>query len=755
MGSRRGSFGLQRGPLLLAGMPLKALAAFLTLLVALAAGTSLLLSSQKRKQEESWKLRLASMAADRTSAITNWIQERRNDADVIASYPTVRRVLAPAVSPAPPDEEADHRLHLKLLLHNARSGQGLLGVYLLDNSGKVVASSEGSPALGPNCLLEARQSLAEGQPRMVDLHREADGKLAIAFHSIVFGPAGAGSAGGRPSAAGLVVVVADPETGLYPIIRREPTYTRTGETLLARKEGGRILFLTPLRHSPTPPMSLSLPWESPGLAAKRAIEGAEEIGRFVDYRGHPVLAATRRVPGTPWGLVVKVDAEEALAPFYRLRLAAVLSAGSLFLLILSLAAFLWRGQETRHLRELARKDQRYRLLSQEVTDIVLFAALDGSILEVNGAAERVYGYTRDEFSRMNVRDLRAPQTLSDLEEQLKQVRLSGNLRYVTTHVRKDGSEFPVEVSAHVAALEGEQVQFAIVRDITERKQAEGELRRLNETLEERIRLRTAAIEAASREMEEFTYAVSHDLGAPLRSIDGWSLALLEDYPGSLDDTALGYLSTIRAEVQRMGRQIDGLLGLSRVTRAELGSEQVDLSALAGSVVTQCRREEPERSVEFVVTPGLSATGDKHLLRILLDHLLGNALKFTRGRDSARIEFGVVTPLVNSEELVMENVEFKAENEESGMRDSEGLGSAPNPQPPAPVFFVRDNGAGFDMAYASKLFVPFQRLHGIEQFPGVGIGLATVRRIVHRHGGRVWAEGETGKGATFYFTLGNS
>ena len=228
------------------------------------------------------------------------------------------------------------------------------------------------------------------------------------------------------------------------------------------------------------------------------------------------------------------------------------------------------------------------------------------------------------------------------------------------------------------------------------------------------------LEATNRELEAFSYSVSHDLRAPLRSIDGFSQILLEDYADELDEDGKDFLSRVRAATQRMGRLIDDLLGLSRVTRGTMNRERVNLSALAEEVAEDLREARPERTVEFSAQEGREVWGDSRLLRVALENLIGNAWKFTEKEPEARVEFGV------DEELSRKGR--------------------------VPVYYVRDNGAGFEMAYADKLFGAFQRLHGSDEFEGTGIGLATVQRIVHRHGGRVWAEGEVGRGATFYFTL---
>lgn len=284
----------------------------------------------------------------------------------------------------------------------------------------------------------------------------------------------------------------------------------------------------------------------------------------------------------------------------------------------------------------------------------------------------------------------------------------------------------------------------LLMNILERKRAEDALKQAHDELEIRVKERTSELntkkedlqenqkallnlvedlngvtsqlEATNKELEAFSYSVSHDLRAPLRAIEGFSQALLEDYTERLDEQGRDYLNRVCGATQKMSQLIDAMLSLSRLTRGVMKREAVDLSALARTIADELQKTQPDREVEFVIAEGVTANGDATMLRIVLENFLGNAWKFTGKHPSARIEFGV------------KQVDGKA------------------------AYFVRDDGAGFDIAYADKLFTAFQRLHTEAEFPGIGIGLATVQRIIHRHGGRVWAEGEVEKGATFYFTI---
>jgi PAS domain S-box-containing protein len=347
-------------------------------------------------------------------------------------------------------------------------------------------------------------------------------------------------------------------------------------------------------------------------------------------------------------------------------------------------------------------------------DLLCIANTDSYFLRLNPAWERILGYSREELTAKRFLDfvhpddlLRTQEAVSVQESQQRVIAFENRYRC------KDGTYRWLEWSSVPAG----NLIYAAARDITERKRAEAEVFALNTELEQRVRDRTAQLEAANRELEAFAYSVSHDLRAPLRAMDGFSGVLLSSQRARLDEQGQHYLDRIQEAACRMGLLIDDLLKLSRVSRGALERTRVDLGALAGEIAAELRARDPLRQAEFAIEEGMIVEGDARLLRIALENLLGNAWKFTGPRPAARIEVGAM--------------------EDDGDR----------------VYHVRDNGVGFDMAYASKLFAPFQRLHGMQEFPGTGIGLATVQRIVARHGGRVWARAEVSGGATFSFTLG--
>lgn len=367
-----------------------------------------------------------------------------------------------------------------------------------------------------------------------------------------------------------------------------------------------------------------------------------------------------------------------------------------------------------------RSEEYWRALLEQSTDLIAVLGADATIRYLSPSVSRLLGHAPTDWLGRSAFELIHPDDVASVATALQ----AGSAHHDTGEslvfrVRHRDGSYRLFEGTDTNLLENEAVSGIVVNlhDITDRREAEQRVRKLNAELEHRVRERTAQLEAANAELETFSYSVSHDLRAPLRRLQGFATALLEDHGDALQDGARHHLERLQHSAQCMEDLIVALLGLSRVTQGELHACRVDLTALAADIIAELRRAQPRDNMQVVIAPGLTLHGDLRLVRIALENLLGNAWKYTSRHAAARIELGV-------------------------LRDPNG-----------DVYFVRDDGAGFDPAYADKLFGPFQRLHGAGEFEGAGIGLATVQRIIHRHGGRIWADAAVERGATFYFTVG--
>ncbi|GFE60428.1 PAS domain S-box protein [Geobacter sp. AOG2] len=371
---------------------------------------------------------------------------------------------------------------------------------------------------------------------------------------------------------------------------------------------------------------------------------------------------------------------------------------------------------------LREREEQYRILFERAPDSILLIGTEGNeagrIIAANKAAANQHGYTVEELCGMSINDLNTPESNETAPDWMGRIFNGQWITFESWHFRKDGARFPLEVHAGPVRLNGKNYVLGFDRDITSRKLAEEtdhmhmeQIRQLNTELARQAN----GLEAANSELEAFNYSVSHDLRGPLTRISGYSQLILED-ESTLDPQVRSYVTRIYESSCWLNEMIDAMLRLAQLARSEFQPQQVDLSGIVASLAAECGAMEPQRRAEVVIAPDVTAVGDLRLLRILLTNLFNNAWKYTAYSTSPRIEFGVLND-----------------------------GSAP-------VFYISDTGAGFDMKDADRLFRVFTRLHDPSQFAGSGIGLATVQRIVNRHGGKIWAEGEPQKGATFYFTL---
>ena len=373
----------------------------------------------------------------------------------------------------------------------------------------------------------------------------------------------------------------------------------------------------------------------------------------------------------------------------------------------------------RAMHERAKAAEKLDRLLGSMPDALVIIDAEGRIIGSNAHTEKLFGYSDRELQGERMA-LLVPERFRQTQRQYYAGYFSQRGGRVPTTatievcgLHKDGREFPIEVSTKPLADEKGLLVTSAIRDITGRKQVEQQISKLNKELEHRA----MELEAANKELETFSYSVSHDLRSPLQNIDNFSQILMEDYANRLDADGRDYVQRLRGSCQHMEEIIDALLALSNMMRKELLMDHFDLTALANGVAADLKQKNADRLVDWVIAEGLTVEGDAQLLRVLLENLFGNAWKFTANRPRARIEFGALP-------------------QSNGAR----------------TYFVRDNGAGFEMARASNLFTPFKRLHDQSEFRGTGIGLATVQRVIHRHRGKIWAEGVVNQGATFCFTL---
>lgn len=648
---------------------------------------------------------LAAVANLKVHEIGAWRGERMADAAAIEGNPlageAAARVLDGTAGPAAREKVSQWLASLQV-------DAGYRSLCLVDREGRVVLSA-GEPAqgLGPPGQAALKEAVTSGKPVFTDLHRPQ----AVPYtHLDLLAPIRASKGG---PVAGAVMIRIDPEAYLYPLLASWPVPTRTGETLLVQRVGNEVVFLSPLRFRPGAAPTFRLPVGTPALPASLAVTGKEGEAEGRDYAGHRVLAYVRSVPGSPWSIVSKADRSELLASAHRAARGVFLTAFFIILAMGGALASVWRHQAVNALRaEMAASQERHALLKhfeylvKYANDMILLADGEGRYVEVNDAALRCYGYTREEMLALNIADTRAPQARAGRAELMRQLESEGEagMRFETVHQRKDGSAFPVEISARFIEVGQARFYQSIVRDITERKRAEDGLAR-----------RAEELARSNSELQQFAYVASHDLQEPLRIISSYAQLLDRRFGAKLDGEAKEFMAFIVDAAQRMQRLINDLLDYSRVGTKGSEMAPVDTGEVLAEATANLKVAIEEAGAEITCDGLPTVLGDRRQLVQLFQNLLSNAVRF-KASLPPRVHVSAAT----------KGREW--------------------------VFSIKDNGIGIDPQFRDRIFIIFQRLHGREDYPGTGIGLAICQKIVLRHKGKIWVESRPGEGSTFFFTL---
>ena len=709
--------------------PFRGLAALVLCLLVVAGsgvGGYLYSAAEKRSTDTEARARLAAVADMKVQQLVAWRTERLADAKSLQFNPLVVPALLQSLN------SGSDRGEIKTWLEQLLEAYQFTAASLWDKDYRRRAWLPAGDA-GHEWERELiAQAMRTRTPFLADLHR--DDPTGAPYMTLV---APLQSSSSFEPVATLLLKI-DPERFLYPFIQAWPTPSGSAETLLVRREGEEGVYLNELRHRKHTALTVRFPLSRGGLPSVKAILGFEGVANGTDYRGIPVLAAIKHVPDSPWYLVAKVDTREVFA---RLRREMVLIATSFALLAAALVAgimFVWSKQETRAAQqhfeaELERRAMlgHFDYLSRYANDIILLPDATGRILEANDRAVDSYGYDADELRRMNVADLHVPEEAAALARTWIKVkeRAAEGLVFETEHVRKDGSRFPVEISARSFAIEGREFRQEIVRDITERKRAEEKLRRYS-----------AELLVTNEDLKRFTQLVLHDLRTPLVNLQGFSTELHQSIDTlrksedallanlaeperaavaeALQETIPEALSFIEGSVTRMDHLTGALLSLSRASRRDLRMEELDAGALVQEAVESLAHEIQGHDIAFEIGPLPRIASDRAAIKQIFGNLLDNAVKYLDPERPGHIE-------VSAEETA-ETV----------------------------TFHMRDNGRGIAADDMDKAFAPFRRA-GAQDVPGEGMGLAYVRMLLYRLGGRIECQSQPGVGTTFSFTLPKS
>ena len=657
---------------------------------------------KKEKQNE-----LMAIADLKVDQIVNWRNERLADLSAVLDNPLIISQLYHWLRDPKANRQKEEILTWMKSLH----GHSRYERVIIINSEQSIQllMPEGQDILGPNDKRLISESMKSGRMIFSDLYSS---KVAKATRLSLVAPiAPPGQNSGIPDGAFLMRI--DPYAFLYPLIQSWPTPSRTAETTLVRREGNEVIFLNELRHRKDTALALRYPIEEKDLIAAMAARGVKGVVEGIDYRGIGVLAAIKPVPESTWIVIAKVDTEEVYAPIRERFWIVLIMGGVLIIAAGAGVGLVWRNQQAQGYRKQYETEleklaliRHFEYLTRYANDIIVMTDKYGMIMEANEKAVASYGFMRSELLQKNIADLQSQDTLDAYKTQMRGLEGSTEkgLVFETVHRRKDGTTFPVEISARGISIEGTDFLQSIVRDISERKQAE---EKLSQAMTELTR--------SNEELEKFAYVASHDLQEPLRMVSSFVQLLGKRYKGKLDQDADDFINFAVDGANRMQILITDLLAYSRVGRR--GKKFIETSCEAALDRALFNLQAVIERSGAVVTRDLlpEVMGEGSQLTQLFQNLIGNAVKFCKDR----------TPRIH----------ISAERKKNEW-----------------VFSVRDNGIGIEPEYSERIFSIFQRLHGRQEYQGTGIGLAICRKVVERHGGRIWVESEPGSGSTFYFTI---